>query len=112
MKRNMLLGVVMLGVMLMLSAGNGQASEVSQGKCLIYDVERKSVTIEEYDIQFSNEFPYGRPTGVESIYDLATAQIGIKPAVGDILRVAYVIKGSEKVALKVMNVSKQDLRKK
>ncbi len=112
MKSKMLLWAVMLICMASLSAGYAAASEVSQGKCLLVDGEKKVITIEEYDIQFSKENPYGRPTGVESSYDVSSAKIGIAPEPGDILRLAYVVKGSEKVALKVMNVSKQDLRKK
>jgi hypothetical protein len=33
------------------------------------------------------------------------------PEAGDILRISYVIEGNSKVALKIMNVSKQDLKK-
>jgi hypothetical protein len=88
------------------------AAEVSQGKCLQYDQEKKMITIEEYDLNFSQENPYGQSTGQTSAYDVSTALIGIKPEPGDILRIAYVIKGADRVALKVMNVSKQDLRKK
>ena len=112
MKSKMLLWAVMLVFMASLGAGYAAASEVSQGKCVAFDKDKKMVTIEEYDIQFSKENPYGKGTGVESVYDVSTAKIGIAPEPGDILRLAYVVKGSEKVALKVMNVSKQDLRKK
>ena len=93
-------------------AGSAAAAEVSQGKCLQYDKARKVVTIEEYDLNFSKEHPYGQPTGTQSEYDVATAMIGITPEAGDILRLAYDVKDSTKVALRVMNVSKQDLRKK
>ena len=43
---------------------------------------------------------------------MATALIGMEPTAGDILRIAYDVKGAEKIAIRVMNVSKQDLRKK
>ncbi len=112
MKSKMLLCIVMLACVIGFAAGIAAASEVSQGKCLVYDRDENVLTIEEYDIQFSKENPYGRPTGIESTYDLKTAKIGIAPEPGDILRLAYEVKGGEKVALKVMNVSKQDLRKK
>ena len=36
----------------------------------------------------------------------------IPPEPGDILRIAFVVEGEKKKAAKVMNVSKQDLRKK
>jgi hypothetical protein len=34
------------------------------------------------------------------------------PAVGDILRIAYEMKGNERMAIRVMNITKQDLMKK
>jgi hypothetical protein len=88
------------------------AAEVSQGKCLSFDKDKKLIAIEEYDTNFSKDFPYGKPTGVESVYDVSKAQIGIPPEPGDVLRIAYDVKGTDRLALKVMNVSKQDLRKK
>jgi hypothetical protein len=93
-------------------AGAAAAAEVSQGKCVQYDKIGKTITIEEYDIQFSKETPYGRPTGTLSVYDVTNAQIGVQPEPGDILRLAYNQDGENKAALKVMNVSKQDLKKK
>ncbi len=99
-------------IALMLMAGSVSAADVSQGKCIQYDKQQGVITIEEFDIQFSAENPYGRPTGIESAYNVSRALIGITPEPGDILRLAYNVKGDEKVALRVMNVSKQDLRKK
>jgi hypothetical protein len=49
---------------------------------------------------------------VKNTYKIDKAKVGMTPQVGDILRIAYTIKGTERQALKVMNVSKQDLRKK
>ena len=99
-------------IALMLMAGSALAADVSQGKCIQYDKQQGVITIEEFDIQFSAENPYGRPTGIESVYNVSKALIGITPEPGDILRMAYRLQGEEKVALRVMNVSKQDLRKK
>jgi hypothetical protein len=93
-------------------AGPAAAADVSQGKCIQYDKQMGTVTIEEFDTQFSAEMPYGRPTGIEVAYDVSRAVIGITPDPGDILRLAYNVQGDRKVALRVMNVSKQDLRKK
>jgi hypothetical protein len=45
-------------------------------------------------------------------YLIDKALVGIPPEPGDILRIAYEVRGTDRVALKVMNVSKQDLRKK
>ncbi len=88
------------------------AGEVAQGKCLSFDHKSMLIVIEEYDTQFSKENPYGKPTGKQSTYKAADAQIGVVPEKGDILRIAYVVKGNDKMATKVMNVSKQDLMKK
>lgn len=88
------------------------AQEVAQGKCLANDQTGKTVKIEEYDVNFSKENPYGKPTGTESVYDVSKAKVGITPEPGDILRIAYVFEGEKRIAAKVMNVSKQDLRKK
>ncbi|MFZ1984987.1 MAG: hypothetical protein WAU91_11280 [Desulfatitalea sp.] len=106
------ISILMITVMTLCLVGMAAAAEVSQGKCISYDKGRKLIAIEEYDLNFSKEFPYGRPNGTQSEYDVATAEIGIVPEIGDILRVAYDVKGTTKVALRVMNVSKQDLRKK
>jgi hypothetical protein len=110
--KRMLIPILIIAVMISCLVDMAAAAEVSQGKCISYDKERKLIAIEEYDINFSKEFPYGRPTGTQSEYDVSTAQIGIIPEIGDILRLAYDVKGTSRVALRVMNVSKQDMRKK
>ncbi len=99
-------------ILLAALAGPAVAAEVSQGKCIQYDKEMGVITIEEFDTQFSDQHPYGRPTGMEAAYDVSGAVIGMTPEPGDILRLAYRVEGDQKVALRVMNVSKQDLRKK
>jgi len=99
-------------LLLMVIAGTASAAEVSQGKCIRFDQAAKQITIEAYDTQFSSQFPYGRPTGEKQVFDVSGAVIGIHPEPGDILRLAWVNKNDGKSALKVMNVSKQDLRKK
>ena len=104
--------IVICLIALAFMAGPATAADVSQGKCIQYDKQQGVITIEEFDTQFSAETPYGHPTGVEAAFNVSNAQIGINPEPGDILRLAYDVKGDEKVALKVMNVSKQDLRKK
>lgn len=86
-------------------------AEVSQGKCVHYTAGQ-SVTLEEFDLNFTNENPYGEPTGAIVTFNVEKALIGIPPETGDVLRIAYDVRGTERVALKVMNVSKQDLRKK
>jgi hypothetical protein len=89
------------------------AAEVAQGKCLEYNQGKKELTIQEYNTEFSKEAPYGKPTIAVSKFDVSDAKIGEDPQPGDILRIAYKkAEGKAKKALKVMNVSKQDLRKK
>jgi len=103
------IGIMIIGL---LFAASAVASEVAQGKCLEYNKEAKTVKVQEYDINFSKEFKYGNPTSIESEFDVSTAKIGKAPEPGDILRISYKIEGNSKIALKIMNVSKQDLMKK
>ncbi len=93
-------------------AGQALAFGVVQGKCLENNKDQKTVKIEEYDTNFDQASPYGKTTGIQTVYDVSQAKIGINPEPGDILRIAYTVEGEKKVAAKVMNVSKQDLRKK
>ncbi len=92
--------------------GQALAFSVVQGKCLENNNGQKTIKIEEYDTNFSKGDPYGKATGIEAVYDVSLAKIGISPEPGDILRIAYTMEGEKKMAAKVMNVSKQDLRKK
>lgn len=102
-----------LGLSLCLTlAGASLANEVAQGKCLGYDKNTNIVKVEEYDTNFSKEAPYGRSTGIVSDFNVTGAKIGIPPEAGDVLRIAFALDGTVKKATKVMNVSKQDLRKK
>ena len=87
-------------------------SKVDQGKCVKLDSANKTVTIEEYDTDFTKPHIYGKPTGKESTFNIATAMIGADPNPGDILRIAYEEKGGQKVAFKVMNVTRQDIMRK
>ena len=96
----------------LLFAGIGHAAEVSQGKCIEYDQTNHKIILEEYDTNITSEAPYGNSTGIVSNLDVTKAAIGITPEPGDILRVAYKVDGNKKLALKVMNVSKQDIMKK
>jgi hypothetical protein len=92
---------------------NTFAAEVAQGKCVEYDKGKNELTIQEYNTEFSKEAPYGKPTMAVSRFDVSNAKVGIDPQPGDILRIAYEkADGKVKKALKVMNVSRQDLRKK
>jgi len=105
--------VCLTGMILILClAASAMAVEVAQGKCVKFDTEKKTVTIEEYDLNFAKPHPYGKPTGKESTFNIATAMIGADPNPGDILRIAYEVKGTGKIAFKVMNVTRQDIMRK
>ena len=111
MRRNLLsVFAGMVAILFCFSLAYG--AEVVQGKVLKIEKEGALVTIEEYDLNFSNQHPYGRPTGATSVYDISKATVGMPAQVGDVLRIAYEVKGKERMAVKVMNLSKQDLMKK
>ncbi|MDQ7785448.1 MAG: hypothetical protein RDU20_21370 [Desulfomonilaceae bacterium] len=105
--------VFIVGLLLtVLVAIPATAAEVAQGKCLSFDTEKNKLMIEEYDTNVSKEHPYGRPTGKQMTFDTSKALIGIAPAVGDVMRIAYTPRGEINHAIRIMNVSKQDLMKK
>jgi hypothetical protein len=112
MRKKKTLGAILSTIWLLGLAATGVCAEVSQGKCVKFDESSKVITLEEYDTDFSPEHPYGRPTGATSLYDASRALIGASPKPGDVLRIAYEIKGTERLAVKVMNVTRQDLMKK
>jgi hypothetical protein len=101
-----------LSVLVLLLAGSAWAGDVTQGRFVQLGASPTVLVLEEYDTNFSKEYPYGTPTGIMSEFDVAHAKIGITPEPGDILRIVYTDQGGHMAALKVMNVSKQDLRKK
>ena len=111
MKSKVLLYVAAVLLVLCVAAPT-MADTVAQGKCVSYDQDKKIIVIEDYDTNFSPENKYGKPTGKQSTYNVADALIGANPTAGDILRIAYEEKGADRVAVRVMNVSKQDLMKK
>jgi hypothetical protein len=111
MKSKVLFYVAAVILVLCLAAPT-MAATVAQGKCVSYDKDKKIIVIEEYDTNFTKEHKFGTPTGKQSTYNVANALIGITPAPGDVLRIAFEEKGADRVAVRVMNVSKQDLMKK
>ncbi len=86
------------------------AADIAQGKCVSYDTDKKILVIEEYDIDITAEQKYGKPTGKQLTFNLTDAVIGITPAAGDIIRIAFKAGEKENKAVRVMNVSKQDLK--
>jgi hypothetical protein len=109
MKLRNTLGMLML---MLIMAGSAWAGDVTQGRFVQTGAKPNMLVLEEYDINFTAEHPYGMPTGIMSEFDVAQAKIGINPEPGDILRIVYTDQGGTMKAIKVMNVSKQDLRKK
>jgi ribosomal protein S17 len=110
--RNKIVCYVAALLLVLCLAAPAMAATVAQGKCVSYDKDKHIVVIENYDTNFTKEHKYGSPTGKQSTYNTANALIGITPAPGDIVRIAFEEKGADKVAIRVMNVSKQDLMKK
>jgi len=111
MKRKLTYIAMVLALVVCLSVP-AMAAEVAQGKTISYDKTKQILTIEEYDTTKSKEHPYGRGTGKQMTFNLAEALIGATPDPGNIVRIAYQEKGSEKVAVRVMNITKQDIMKK
>lgn len=112
MRRHLSVILLSLALGVLFLTGQALAFSVVQGKCLENNNGQKTLKIEEYDTNFSKTAPYGKATGIEAVYDVSQAKIGITPEPGDILRIAFTMEGEKKKAAKVMNVSKQDLRKK
>jgi len=87
------------------------AADVAHGKCVNFDEGKKLVTIDEYDRDFSKENKHGKPTGKQLTFNVADALIGITPVPGDVLRIAYTKKGNDLMAVRIMNLTKQDIMK-
>jgi hypothetical protein len=87
------------------------AAEVAQGKTLTNDLNSKLITIEEFDMNFSQS-KYGNPTGKTLVFDLSEALIGKQAVPGDIVRIAYQVKDGKNKAIRIMNLTKQDIMKK
>lgn len=111
--KRMMLGTVLVFVAAFFMAATSLAADVAQGKVLSMDKATNILTIEEFDTHKSPEHPYGRPTGVTSEYKIdKKTLVGIAPQPGDVVRIAFTTQGTERLAVRIMNVSKQDLRKK
>jgi hypothetical protein len=88
------------------------AAEVAEGKTVTNDLNTKLITIEEYDTKFTPQNKYGNPTGKTLVFDLSDALIGKQAVPGDIVRVAYKVVDGKNKAIRIMNVTKQDIMKK
>ncbi|NVM25387.1 MAG: hypothetical protein HWN70_05670 [Desulfobacterales bacterium] len=111
-KTNLLSTVLTITIAVALVIPAAVAAEVVQGKCVAIDEKKKTYTIEIYDTTKDKEHPYGRSTNKTIVINYSKALVGKDPEVGDILRAAYKAEGPENVAIRVMNVTKQDIMRK
>jgi hypothetical protein len=104
--------ILTAALLVLLAASAALAANVAQGSCVSFDPNTNVLIINEFDLNFTDEHRYGQPTGTMIEFDTAKAKIGMMPEPGDILRLSFTSKDGKNTALKVMNVSKQDLMKK
>ncbi len=113
MSRNKLLvTVITIAIAFALTVPAAMAAEVVQGKCVAVDEEKKTYTIEIYDTTKDEEHPYGKSTNKEIVLDYSKANVGKDPEVGNMLRAAYKVEGTDNMAIRIMNITKQDIMKK
>jgi len=115
MKTRILYGIAAIVLVVGLTV-SANAAMVSQGKCVSYDDAKKILVMEEYDTDFTPDHKWGKSTGKEGTYDCAPAfaagMVGPAPRPGDIIRIAYQEKGGQKMAIRVMNVTRTDIMRK
>ena len=101
---------VVLAGLALLTAGcgffEGPTSRVYQGVCISLDGDGKVLKLE------NTEPALNGIEGEQAVFDLTEARVGLTPEPGDTVRVAYLEKDGVYQAVKVMNVTKQDLRDK
>jgi hypothetical protein len=100
-----MIAVLVLAAIPALSCSDGGKSRVYQGVCLKYSASDQILELKNTQPQL-NPIP-----GETAVFNLANAKVGLTPDPGDVIRVAYKAEGNSFLALKLMNVSKQDLRK-
>lgn len=110
--KNKILCCIVMMIAALCVAAPAMAADVAHGKCVSYDADKGVLVIEEYNMKFTPENKYGEPTGKQSTFNTKEALVGITPKPGDIIRLAYDGKTPDKKAIRVMNVTKQDLMKK
>jgi hypothetical protein len=97
--------VLVAAALTALGCSDGTKSRVYQGVCLKYNPTDQILELKNSQPQL-NPIP-----GETAVFNLANAKVGLTPDPGDVIRVAYKAEGNSLLALKLMNVSKQDLRK-
>ena len=88
---------ILLIASLFLAAGCGQAPEVFQGKTVAYDAGTKILTLKNQ--QDENDV---------RTFSLEGAEVGADPVVDDDVRLAYYKRDDKLVAVRVMNLTRQD----
>jgi len=101
--------VVLVGLALLAASCDlfeAPASRVYQGVCISLDGDGKVLKLE------NTEPALNGIEGEQAVFDLTEAKVGLTPEPGDTIRVAYLEKEGVYQAVKVMNVTKQNLREK
>ena len=111
-KNKLLVAVLTVAIAVALIVPAAMASEVIQGKCVAVDEEKETYTVELYDTHMDKENPYGKSTNKTIVINYSKGYVGKDPEVGDIIRAAYKVEGTDNMAIRVMNVTKQDIMKK
>jgi len=103
--KRLFVSVLVVMVMSALGCSDRSKSYVYQGECLRFSAADKI-------LELKNTQPKLNPIpGDSAVFNLAEAKVGLNPGPGDVIRVAYKVQGNSFLALKVMNVSRQDLSK-
>jgi hypothetical protein len=92
---NVLTRVLTVAV-LVAGAGCGERPQVVQGVVVSYDAAANRVVVKDET-----------PPNPEALFVLTGADIGAVPAPGDEVRLAYLVVGSERRALRMMNLTRQ-----
>ena len=87
-------------LLLGIAACQQDVAPVVQGPCVSIDAKAQTLVIKKEADQ------------KEITLDISQAKVGLTPQPGDILRAAYRKKDGKNMALKVMNMTKQDLMRK
>ena len=107
MKKIVLLSIMLLALCFATGClDKADESLVYQGACLEVGDGGKTLVL-------ANSQPERNPIkGDKATFDISKAKVGLAPEVGNVIRVAYFPDKGKNLAIKVMNVTKQDLRKK
>lgn len=109
MRKNRMLTILMAACLLVaFSAGAALAGgQVFQGSAVSYDDAKKILVLKNDEANLNKVDKNLK----EVTFDLSKAKVGAPASPGDKMRVSYDMAGDKFVASKVMNVTKQDLRK-